>query len=64
MAHNPETRALTPTQNTRLEELLMLFRCGDEIAPFDADARWPTRAGELIAKASSHQPKSSRRSGG
>ena len=62
MAHNPETRALTPTQNTRLEELLMLFGCGDEIASFDA-AAWATRAGDLIAKVSSHQPKSSRWSG-
>ena len=58
MAYNPEARALTPPRNTRLKELLMLLGCGDEIAPFDADARWPTRAGELIAKASSHQPKS------
>jgi hypothetical protein len=30
----------------------MLFGCGDEIAPFDADAL-ATRAGELIAKVTS-----------
>jgi hypothetical protein len=64
MAHNRKTRVLIPTQNARLEELLMLFGCGDEIAPFDADPRWPTRAGKLIAKGSLHQPTSSRWSGG
>jgi hypothetical protein len=52
MSHNRKTRVFAPTQNARLEELLMLFGCGDEIAPFDADAL-ATRAGELIAKVTS-----------
>ena len=56
MVHNQKTKVFAPTQNARLEELLMLFGCGDEIAPFDADAL-ATRAGELIAKVSSYQPK-------
>ena len=56
MSHNRKTRVFAPTQNARLEELLMLFGCGDEIAPFDADAL-ATRAGELIAKVRSYQPK-------
>jgi hypothetical protein len=62
MAHNQKTQVFAPTQNARLGELLMLLGCGDEIAPFDADALGK-KAGELIAKVSSHQPKPSRRSG-
>jgi hypothetical protein len=42
--------------NARLEGLLLLFGCGDEIAPFDVDAL-AERAGELIANVSSYQPK-------
>jgi hypothetical protein len=49
MLHNRETRVFAPTQNARLDELLMLFDCTNEIAPFDADAL-ATKAGELIAK--------------
>jgi hypothetical protein len=49
MLHNRETRVFAPTQNARLDELLMLFDCTSEIAPFDADAL-ATKAGELIAK--------------
>ena len=62
MAHNQKTQVSAPTQNARLGELLMLLGCGDEIAPFDASALGK-KAGELIAKVSSHQPKPSRRSG-
>jgi len=56
MSHNRKTRVFAPTQNARLDELLMLFGCTDEIAPFDTDTL-ATRAGELIAKVSSYQPK-------
>jgi hypothetical protein len=56
MEHNRKIRVFTPTQNARLEELLVLFGCGDEIAPFDADAL-AKRAGELIASVNSYQPK-------
>jgi hypothetical protein len=53
MKHNRKTR---PTQNARLHELLVLLGCGDEIAPFDADAL-AKKAVELIASVSSYQPK-------
>jgi hypothetical protein len=62
MAHNQKTPVFAPTQNAQLGELLMLFGCGDEIAPFDANA-FGKKAGELIAKVSSDQPKPSRRLG-
>jgi hypothetical protein len=56
MAHSRKTLVFTTPRNARLAELLLLFGCGDEIAPFDADAL-AKRAGELIASASSYQPK-------
>jgi hypothetical protein len=56
MEHDRRTRVFTPRQNARLKKLLVLFSCGDEIAPFDADAL-ATRAGELIASVSSYQPR-------
>jgi hypothetical protein len=56
MDHNRKTRVFTPTHSARLQELLVLLGCGNEIAPFDADAL-ATRAGELIAKVRSYQPK-------
>jgi hypothetical protein len=61
MEHSRKTLVFTPTHNARLEELLVLFGCGDEIAPFDEDAL-AKRAGELIANVSSYQPKSLLRS--
>jgi hypothetical protein len=51
-------KIVAPTQDARLEELLVLFDCGDEIAPLDADAL-ATKAGELIAKVVSHLSKAS-----
>jgi hypothetical protein len=56
MEHSRKTLVFTPTHNARLEELLVLFGCGDGIAPFDEDAL-AQRAGELIANVSSYQPK-------
>ena len=54
MEHNRKTRIFTPTQSARLQELLVLLGCGEEIAPFDADAL-AKRAVELIVKVNSHQ---------
>jgi hypothetical protein len=54
-AQSRKTLVFTTPRNARLEELLLLFGCGDEIAPFDADAL-AKRAGELIASVSSYQP--------
>jgi hypothetical protein len=47
--------------NARLDELIALFGCGNEIAPIDNDG-FHRRAGELIARAISrpqenHEPK-------
>jgi hypothetical protein len=56
MAHSRKASVFTTPRNARLEELLLLFGCGDEIAPFDADALAKS-AGELIASVSSYQPK-------
>ena len=36
MDRDRKTRILARTENARLEELLILFGCGDEIAPLDA----------------------------
>ena len=55
-AHSRKTLVFTAPHNARLEELLLLFGCADEIAPLDADAL-AKRAGELIASVSSYQPK-------
>jgi hypothetical protein len=50
--HDRKTLIIASTDNARLEELLVLFGCRDEIAPLDADAL-AKRAGELIATVSS-----------
>jgi hypothetical protein len=60
MDHNRKTRVFTPTHSARLQELLVLLGCGNEIAPFDVDAL-ATRAVELIVTVNSHQAKPSRR---
>src|SRR5271166_3506221 len=51
-----EHKKTRPTRNARLQELLVLLDCGDEIAPFDADAL-ANKAVELIASIGSYQPK-------
>lgn len=56
MEHSRKTLVFSTPHNARLEELLLLFGCADEIAPRDADAL-ANRAGELIASVSSYQPK-------
>jgi hypothetical protein len=56
MEHSRKTLVFSTPHNARLEELLLLFDCADEIAPRDADAL-AKRAGMLIDSVSSYQPK-------
>ena len=47
MSDNDETWIFISAQNARLNELLALFGCANEIAPLDGD-ELAKRAGELI----------------
>ena len=47
MSDNDETWIFISAQNARLDELLALFGCANEIAPLDGD-ELAKRAGEII----------------
>jgi hypothetical protein len=56
MPQQHKTWIFVSQQNARLDELMALFDCRNEIAPFDIDA-FGQRAGKLIAASSSYRPK-------
>src|SRR5712691_1220287 len=58
MPHKQGT--LAPNPNARLDELMSLLGCENEIAPLDAKA-FGQRAGALIARAASESGRSKRR---